>query len=175
MNNQFVCNLKNIFSFILKSIVLILLCVCLSIPFFGITLLFTYAYAYVLLLFNINNENIPIFFLTGVTVQIIQIAIYYFISKKIGIIKVFDKMPLWCLLFIFLIYEFLIVGFVWSGYNGKSYFFDNPLSLDSVKKLADFSILGFGYLYTFLTYLIIRFLRKYPERFNRNKKIHSKN
>jgi len=161
MENVFIQKLKNILLFILKSAVLLFICIKLIFIFFIITM---FVSSYFSCLFKMLNITASTWYPTGITTQILQIIVFYFISKQLGIIKTFDKLPYWVVIFIAFIYEIIIVFQVAVG-DYRYYlndFINHPLSY--ADEYIKYSLQGNGYLYTFLTYSIIRLLnKKYPK------------
>lgn len=157
MEKDFIDKLKNYFHvlpkiilFILKSAVLIFICIKLLYVFAFIAMFIMYIYLHVAFF----QENQIVYYLTGITTQIFQIAVYYFISKKLGIIKAFDKFPFWVSFVIAAVYEIIIIYFVAIGFGNMLDCINNPVHY--IKRIIDFSLHGYGYFYTFLYYSIKR-------------------
>lgn len=154
MENVFISKIKNVLFFIIKSIILTFICTKLIYLFLFIAMLTGIAYGYAFKFLGIQMD-VLLWYLIGITTQVFQIATYYFISKKIGIIKTFDKVPFLVLLCIAIVYEIIIIYFVTIGFGHVSDCISNPVYY--IKRMIASSLEGYGYLYTFLFYSLKRF------------------
>lgn len=161
MENVFINKMKNVLFFILQSSVMLFICVPLIFVFLIISMHVAVVYHH--LFDEIIGIHVNTWYLTGVTTQIFQIIVFYFISKKLGIIKTFDELPFWPLLFIAFVYEFVFV------YTSIGFADLSEHTAYSIKRMLISSLEGYGYLYTFLFYSLKRFLnKKYPNLLKRN-------
>lgn len=174
MEKDFIDKLKNYFHvlpkiilFILKSAVLIFICTKVIYLFLFIAMLIAIAYGYTFKFFGLQTDT---WYLTGITTQIFQITVYYFISKKLGIIKAFDKFPFWVSFVIAALYETIIMCYIVTGFEHILNSLNSPVYY--IKRMIISSLQGYGYLYTFLTYTIIRFTPQLRRRLLWLKQLH---
>ncbi len=143
--------------FILKSVIFLyiagywILCLALLLPFlvFCITTIYPLPKAMDLL----------IFYEVGLISLYLRTVLIYFTAKKLGIIKFIEKSPIWIIVLIIIIYELAVT----LPYEPTSLYLAHEWKRIILNTLSSIK-LGFGFIYTFLSYKVVRFLtNKYPK------------
>lgn len=169
MKKEFIEKVKNIFLFILKSTILIFLCRKL------IPLSLILATKIIAIIENIyklfNIQTIPkkeaVFLLVLIIIffQTFQVIVRYFISKKLGIIEYFNKLPLFFSLIIVIVYDNFIMQTPLEKYQIPY------SSIQDLEFTLVFLMLTSPYLYTFIYYKTMKFLvKRFPEKFEKLRK-----
>lgn len=158
-------NIKETILFIIKSAIFLCIIRYLYINVFDTIDFFSF------LLFGILNV-IPDKIISGLLIIFFNkflIYLYmnclYFTAKKLGIIKVLDKSPIWLVVLILIVYEFILTFYPSYNFNNENWILlfihKYPLLL---KEMLKDCIFGEGFIYTFIAYKIGKFLiNKYPE------------
>ncbi len=113
--------------------------------------------------FWISSKLIP--FIDSIYSQFIYIVFSYFTAKKLGIIKFIDKSPIWAVIIILLIYELTLTLSLPINISNEptSLYLAHEWKRIILNTLSSIK-LGFGFIYTFLSYKVVRFLtNKYPK------------
>ncbi len=109
--------------------------------------------------------SLILFYITFIVAHYLYIVFSYFAAKKLGLVKFIDKSPIWLVVLILVVYEFVLTFYPSYNFDNENWvlLFMHKYQL-LLKEMFKNCILGQGFVYTFVAYKSMRFLvNKYPK------------